>query len=374
METYRLSSKLREKDKEYLIQTANDANLGLVATTIFVDGILTETTNCPHPDDIRPQEVLSLVKASHEEKKKEIETLLQSYRRVLESGEAETMHHLGTAFYYKGFYQEARELFRAATSIDPNHHQALNQLALTELALGNVRTAILAAQAAVAKRPRYADYHNNLGESFLADGACHKAIMEFEEAISINLYYADAYFNLGLAQLLNAQAFPDREQTQDRIARMTDCFYKASLINTAYQGQSLDEGLAALKDGDLNRALHTFKSIRETKKEHHRQEFAGFHMKLILFPEWASEKAVTDRIEFLTQEIRKNPAYVDLQAELAQCYLEQGRIAWQKGVEQYKQAADINPSLANLQTALEQAQALYGHLCATVSTISEKSS
>lgn len=373
METYRLNSKLRDNDKEYVIQTANDANLGLVATTVFVDGVLTETVNCPHPEDIRPQEVLSLVKATHEEKKHEIETLLQSFRRVLEANDPETMHHLGTAFYYKGFYQEARELFRAATAADSNHHQALNQLSLTELALGNVRTAIGAAQTAVTRRPRYADYRNNLGEAYLADGACRKAIMEFEEAVSINLYYADAYFNLGLAHLLQAHAESNHAALPERIARITDCFYKASLINASYQGQSFDEGLSALRARNLNQALHVFTAIRDMKKEQHRREFAGFHMKLILFPEWASEKAVNDRIEFLTAEIRKNPAYVDLQSELAQCFLEQGRIAWHKGVEQYRRAAESNPSLTGLHAAFEQAQTLYGHLCATVTTISETS-
>jgi hypothetical protein len=78
METYRLSSKLKEKDREYLIQTANDSNVGTVATVIYVDGVLTETVNCPHPADVQPQEVLSLVKMTHNEKKQEIETLLQT--------------------------------------------------------------------------------------------------------------------------------------------------------------------------------------------------------------------------------------------------------------------------------------------------------
>jgi hypothetical protein len=113
METYRLSSKLREKDREYLIQTANDNDLGSVATTIYVDGVLTETVNCPHPNEIKPQDVLSFVKVTHGEKKKEVETLLQTYARVLNSGDVESMSQLGTAFFFKGFYHEARELLKA---------------------------------------------------------------------------------------------------------------------------------------------------------------------------------------------------------------------------------------------------------------------
>ena len=167
METYRVSSKLRENNKEYLIQTANDANLGLVATTIYVDGIPTESASCPHPGDIKPQEVMSLVNLTHGEKKKEIENLLQSYHKALQGGRPEAMCHLGTAFLYKGFYHEARDLFLAATSVDSEYHQAYNQLCVAEQVLGSIGSAIDSGKKAVALRPRYADYRNALGEAYL---------------------------------------------------------------------------------------------------------------------------------------------------------------------------------------------------------------
>ena len=192
---------MKDQDREYLIQTANDSSIGNVATTTYVDGILTESINCPHPTDIRPQDVLSLVKLTHEEKKREIEALLQTYRRGIDGGDPELMFQLATAFYYKGFFQESRELCRVSLTLNSELHQTYNQLGLTELALGSVSDAISAGLEAVKRRPRFADYHNNLGESYLAGGDFRAAVVQFEEAIGINLYYADAYFNLGLTHL-----------------------------------------------------------------------------------------------------------------------------------------------------------------------------
>ncbi len=372
METYRLSSKLREKDREYLIQTANDNDRGSVSTIIYVDGVLTETVNCPHPSEIKGQDVLSFVKVTHGEKKKEMETLLQTYGRVLESGDVETMSQLGTAFYYKGFCHEARELLKAALMLSPEHHQSFNQLGLTELQMGNVHTAIESLSRAVTLRPRFADYRNNLGEAYLADGNGKKAAAEFEEAININLYYADAYFNLGLAHLFMLSAGRDQTMFAPVANKVSDCMNKASLIHTGYKSDTFDAGLAALRSGAVDKALYAFRSIREARRESHRLEFAGFYMKFIQFPEWSSERAIYERISLLKAEIAKNPTYVDLQTELAQCYLELARYAWQKGIEHFRKTADLNPTLGKVHHALEESERVYQQLCDTVSKIAEK--
>ena len=372
METYRVNSKLRENNKEYLIQTANDANLGLVETTIYIDGVPAESASCPHPEDIKPQEVMSLVNITHGEKKKEIEHLLQSYHTVMQGGSPEAMFHLGTAFLYKGFCHEARDLFLAATAANKEYHQAYNQLCITEQVMGNIARAIESGSRAVELRPKYADYRNALGEAYLSDDSPRKALTEFEEAIRINLYYGDAYFNLGLAKLLLLLKQGRLTNPEEELAGITDCLYKASLITPGYKGQAFDEGMKALKRRDLETALRALKVIREAKKEKHRQEFAGFYMKLILFPQLSSEQAVRDRIDFLKGEITKNPSYVDLQAELGRCYLEMSRMTWQRGVEQYRKTAELGPTLTEIQSALDTAERVHETIISAVNRISSK--
>ena len=372
METYRLSSKLRENDTEYLIQTANDANLGAVYTTTYVNGVVAERIACPHPVQVDPQEVLSLVKGSHQEKKREVETLLNAYRTVIRQGDAETMYQLGTAFFYKGFFTEARELFYHTTLARKEHHQGLNYLGMTELMLGNKTEAIEAARRAVELRPRFADYRNNLGEALLADRQCEEAIAQFEEAVSINMYYSDAYFNLALAHMTDAHLHADPAGWPQRHTRILDLVRKAALIYERYRGREYDAGMEALQRGDVREAMNIFKSIRETRRNGSRQEFASFHMKFLTLGDWVSEKAIADRISFLRGEINKNPTYVDLHAELAQCYLEQSKMAWQNGIDQYAKAIEINRGLKRVSQSKQAAEDVYERMTSAMSQITEK--
>jgi len=261
METYRLSSKLREKNREYLIQTANDTVLGTVSTSVYADGVPTETTNRPHPTEISPQQVLSVVKMTHGEKRSELEALLKAHNEFSVKGDFNSMHQLGMAFFFKRLYLESIELFREVLALKPEHHQALNQLGVAYLAAGKFDAAIKACRQAVAHRPEYADYRNNLGEAYLASSLASEALSEFEKAISINMYYGDAYLNLGLASLLDAVNDPVREKTPGLIKQAIECFNRAALIHPEHKLRSeFEEGLAALEESDMARAINCFKA------------------------------------------------------------------------------------------------------------------
>ncbi len=372
METYRVSSKVTDRNREYLIQTSNDATLGAVATSVYVNGEPKETVNCPHPNDVSPQEILSLVKLAHGEKKKEIETLLGAYHRALDSGSPEMLFHLGTAFYYKGFIEEALELFLSAVRTKPDYHEALNYLGLTQITAGHSAQAVESISRAVEQRPGFADYRNNLGEAYLNNEDPRRAVGEFEQAIGINMYYADAYLNLGMAHLAMALQYGGRQSDPAAMTRITDCFRKASLIYDGYATPQYEEGVTALAQQDLLRAHAIFRRIRESKKENHRREFSSYYMKFISYPELVNEQVIVDRISFLKSEIEKNPTYVDLHAELGHAYLEQARLSWQRAIDQFRRSAEINPALAKVRVALDVTQETYLNMAHALRRISEK--
>lgn len=373
METYRISSKLRDRDHEYLIQTTNDASAGTVLTDVYVDGLRTETVSCPHPGDINPQEVLSLVKVTHGEKKKELETLLQAFGDVLSKGEPDVTYQLGTAFYYKRFYREAAELFAAVINLMPDHHQARNYLAMTQLCLGQLAEARESAESAVDARPGYADYRNNLGEIYLASENAEAAAEQFERAIEINMYYSDAYFNLALANGLKAKKSDDHQLRTQAIGRMVEGLNKAAMIDSELRDMAdFKNGFQHLQTGDFGRAMNSFLSVRESRREARRLQFSTYYMRFLLHPGWVTERAVVERIEFLEDAIRKNPSYVDLQAELGYCYLEHSRLVWDKGVRQLRKTAEMNPSLTNIRKALDRAETAQTALKQTVGDITKK--
>ena len=372
MENYRLKSKLVENKKEYTIQTSNDAERSAVLTVLQVNGEAMDVVTCPHPAEIDSEEILSLVKLRHDEMKGEIEALLEAYRQVMTKGDARRMYHLGTAFYYKGLHGEALDLFESATQLDSQFHQAYNHLAMTYMVLGRGAEAVKAASTAVGQRPSYADYRNTLGEALLSAESCRRAVIEFEEAIKVNLYYGDAYFNLGLALILNAIKAEDTGLFQQVLSKCTDHFNRAVLISPEYKTDTLEQGLKALRNSDLRGAFNLLKSVRDEKREHHRQEAAAFYMKFVMFPEWVTEEAVGDRISYLCREIEKNPTYVDLYAELGHCHLEMAKLSWQKGLEQFRQVLQMNNSLSKVSGHLDAVRDEYDNICRVLSRIAEK--
>ncbi|UCD63389.1 MAG: tetratricopeptide repeat protein [Candidatus Zixiibacteriota bacterium] len=372
METYRLNSRVVENDKEYVIQTTNDVALGTVSSEVYVNGKLADVARLPHPEQARPEEVLSLVKSTHGEKKKEIETLLKAYRQAMESTNPEIMYHLGLAFFYKRLFVEARELFEAAVKLNGRYHEASNFLGQAELGLGHNDRAVSAAEKAVATRPDYADYHNNLGEAYLAAKSLDKAQAEFARAIEINLYYGDAYFNYGLALILEARRDDRVAVVPNLVTKANDYFNKAALIYPGYKTATFEKGIRALEARDLKAAANLLYSVRQEKKESHGRRYAPYYMKYALHPQWITEKIVQDRIDFLHNEIVKNPTYVDLYAELSRCYLELARMQWKKGLEHFHKTLEINPGLAKIGSHLDAAEDVYDKIKQVVEKITDQ--
>lgn len=355
MENYRLKSKVSINDKEYLVQTVNDASQMSVVSSLFVDGQILEVTRLPHPGEVSAEDILTMVKTTHEEKKGELEHLLATYGKVVSSGDIELMYHLGTAFYYKRMWDEAATLFENVLTAELDHHQAANYLGLTLMANGKHDQAVKVLARAVELRPNFADYHNNYGEALMEAGFYRRAVEELDAALKENIYYSDAYFNLGLAYIGNAVRREDFDMYANLLDKTSDVFNRAVLIAPEYKTAQFDEALEALRQNDLPRAFTMFKAIRDSKRERSRQEFSSFYLRFLLYADRPNERAVADRIRYLQEEIRKNPSYVDLHHELALCYLQQAQFYWRRGIEQFRKTLEINPRLGKARDGLDKA-------------------
>lgn len=373
MESYRLSSKLREKDREYLIQTVNDVEHGSVCTTVFVDGVRTDTFNHPYTDSLGGEQLLVLVKEAHGERRRELEAILQAYQEVSLQGDLQSMYRLATAFYYRRFYREAGDLLGGVIRIDPSYHQAHYLLALAQLALGQGVEAVNSAAEAVKYRPGYADYRHNLGEALLAAGAVNESIAEFEAAISINMYYGEAYFNLGLARLLEASRSNNPEYRRDLGARISDHFRKAALIHPELENHSsFREGLTSLASYDHSGALAAFKRVREARKEARRLEFIAINGRLMTPRDAWTTEALVEQIRTLQAQLGRHPGYLDLQVELARCYMEQSRLMWERAVEECGRIIEAHPEASHVEFTIEQARAVGQAIERTLTSLDKK--
>ncbi len=355
METYRLSSKLIEINREFLIKTSNDVKVNSVISTVYVNGEETETAKCPHPVEFSPEEILTLVKSKHSEKKAEVEVMLKCYNETMESGESERMFQLGTAFFYKKYSRESRELFNSAIALNPQFHQACNYLGMVELEMGDLNKAVEVSEKAVSMKPGFADYRFNLGHAYLAIKNCPKAVREFEEAISTNLYYADAYISLALAYLLNAIEQQNITLFQNVLTKTIDAVKKASIIDPFFDNEIHKDGLIAIEALDVEVAFAMFSKLLKNKKEKRDIELSDYYVKYLYSSDANDDKTLSHRINYLKEEIEKYPTYADLHDEISSCYLSLARNYWQNSLNHLQKALDINPSLDNINNLLEEA-------------------
>ncbi len=372
MEPYRLSSRIVENEKEYLVQTINDERQGIIRSSLFVNGDLLDSSVLPHSEEISETDILNLVKTTHGRKISELEYLLKNFKNIMEQGNPETMYQLGSALYYKRMYPESRELLRSAVSLQPKHHKAWLALSQAESAMKNTSEAVRAGSRAVELRGQFADYHNNLGELYLEAGSCKRAVIELEEAVKLNVYYADAYYNLALANIYNGISREDFSMFSELTPKANDLLQKATLIDPGFRTSVYESGLTALNNGELKEAFSLLKTARDEKKEKIRRQQAIYYDRFLMSSDWASQTAISERITYLENELDKNPGYIDLLHELGVCHLQQAKLGWQRGVEYFQQAVDVNHELKKSLRAKELAAEELLRISDAVIDISEK--
>ncbi len=369
METYRLSSKLKNADREIVIQTSNDASVRAILSTVYVDGQAANVTRTRHPGEWSAEEILSMVKFRHNQKKEELESMLVAFQVVMDRGEPEAMYQLGTAFFYKKLFEEALTLFDSATTLSGTFDGAYNFMARTEMELERYDRAIRAARAAVEMKPAYADYRHTLGESLMLAGSYREAVAEFEEAVRINTYYGDAYFCLGLSLLLNSVYQKDISLFGAVVSRSSDYFKKAGIIDDQYEGELFAEGFKLLEEQDLESAYVLFRKVYDARKRDKFQDLSGYYMKYVHFYGEPTPESLDRRIEYLREEIQKHPDYADIYTELARLYLERTRYSCTLSIEHYRKALDVNPAMDNVErqlTAVQEGLASIDQLVAQV--------
>ena len=148
--------------------------------------------------------------------------------------------NLAVKNHQEGKTDIAQELYNQVLKIDPNHSQALNNLAVIFTNSKEYQKAKKCYEKAIEINLNYADSHNNLGFIFKELGDDQKAKKCFEKAIEINPNYAHAHNNLGII-------FKQLEEN----LKAKDCFEKAIEINSNFADAYYNLAITSLKLEDV---------------------------------------------------------------------------------------------------------------------------
>ena len=195
--------------------------------------------------------------------------------------------------HQEGRLDVAQELYNQILKINPNHSQALNNIAVIFTNLKEYQKAKECYQKAIEINPSYQAAHNNLGTIFTNLKEYHKAKKCHEKAIEINPNYSDAHYKLGIV-------FKELREHQ----KAKDCYQKAIEINPNYQAAHNNLGNIFKKLGENEKAKNCF------------------------------EKA-----------IKINPNYADAHYNLGNIFKELGEN--EKAKNCYVKAIEINPNYAD---------------------------
>ncbi|MBD3218165.1 MAG: tetratricopeptide repeat protein [candidate division Zixibacteria bacterium] len=355
-QAFKLNTRLATGDKEYLIQTVNDDHGKRVLTSLFSNGELLDTFEEKFDSGIKSDDLKKLVNSAHEDRRRELQQLIELYQNSAEIADPKSLHYLGQALYYRRMYLESIKLFQKSVEIDPEFDEGWLNLGGVQFALNKFTEACQSFSKAVELRPKFADYRNHLGEAFLALDSCKRAVIEFDEALKLNIYYGEAYLNKALAYILNAIRREDFNLFTNQEEMTKKALEKASVIMPDIVDQDFLEGQKFFEQGNLEKAFARFLTCREKRRQQKDAESSDFYLKFMLGTGSLNEKMIARRIKYLQSAISNNPHYPDLHYELAVAYTLMGRYIHEKAIEEYKKALSVNPDFERAKKNLKLAE------------------
>ena len=202
--------------------------------------------------------------------------------------------------------QDAQNYYQKVLKINPNHSQALNNIAVFFTNSKDYQKAKSCYEKAVEINPNYADAHYNLGNIFKKLGDLQKALSCYEKVIKINPNYTVAHNNLGII-------YSDLEENQKALS----CYEKAIKINPNYADAHHNLGNIFQKLEENQKALSCYEKVIKINPN-----YTAAHNNLgVIYSDLEENQKAKDCFE---KAIKINPNY---QAAL----INRGKILFDKG-------------------------------------------
>jgi tetratricopeptide (TPR) repeat protein len=231
--------------------------------------------------------------------------------------------------YQKNDIKEAQNLYNKILEIDPNHSQALNNIAVIFTKLKDYQKAKDCFEKAIKINPNYADAHYNLGNIFKSLRESQKAKDCYEKVIEINPNYSSAHYNLGVIY----QGLGENQKAKE-------CFEKAIEINPNYTDPHNNLGIIYKELGENQKAKSCYEKAIEINPN-----YADAHNNLgVIYQDLGENQKAK---EYFKKAISINPNHANANNNLGVIFKKLGEL--QKAIGCYEKAIAINP---NFQVAL----------------------
>lgn len=299
-----------------------------------------------------------------------LDASISLFKRQVEIDSNSVIAHnaLGTAFFEKGYSDQAEKEFRRAIEINSNFGLAHTNLGMVLAEKGLLDKALKENEIAVELDPNDGEARVNLGHILLANGFCDKAMREYKLALKLNPKLEYAYDGIGeihviqknydkaihyfrRAVALNSnseiahhnlgRAYVEKELIDDGIKE----FERAIELNPNKAEAYNDLGIAYSRKGSISRAIKAYKLAIKLQPNDPR-----FHANLgsAYFDKHLIDNAIKE-YEFSLEHDPENAAILN---NLGAAYAKNGRS--EEAAEKFESALRINPDFEEAKANLNQ--------------------
>ena len=147
---------------------------------------------------------LVLKKAVNLHLSKKLDQAEELYKKILKynPNHLDALNNLASIYNYKKKHEQAKDLLEFVLKIQPNNTDALNNYGNALKGLGFFNEALVFYEKSILLKPDFVDALNNKGNCLTSIGKLKDAFKVFNEAITINPNHINSNWNLGLLQLL----------------------------------------------------------------------------------------------------------------------------------------------------------------------------
>jgi len=232
---------------------------------------------------------------------------------------------LATQHHQAGRLQEAERLYRQVLARQPEHADAMHNLAVIALQVGRNDAAVEMIRRAIVLNPNHSEAHYNLGTALQNKGQLDEAIAAFRQAIALNPNLPEAHNNLG-------NALKDKEQFDEAIA----AYRQAISLSPNFPEAHNNLGVALKDKGQLDEAIAACRRAIAL-----RPNYAEAHYNL---GNALKEKGQPDEaIAAYRRAIALNPKLPEAHSNLGNALKDKGQL--DEATIAYRQATALGPNL-----------------------------
>lgn len=356
MEDIGLNDNLAAGSRQFHVQTATLVEDGVIRSEVFEKGQVLFVENFHYErrndgNDKGPEGRLRrVVDTFHQSIIEEIDCLFEMSDRIFSEDSISAHEKIGQVFLYMHIFDKAERHFKKTLEMDPDRHSCYVHLGRCYYRQKRYKQATDVLTDLLNRNAPFPDLHNLMGQIMLEKRSYRKALQSFKQALKLNPAYIEAYFNLSeaiLSRITRLTGADRREDLRKSIEFLQIILKKIDHYGDADDRQTCAQIIKTLNSEGPKKALVLMHEYREDNFIRRiPPEIIGyrFSLRLLYSEEAMSTELLNTFEEKLSAALEKNPSYPDLWHYLGLIHLMQCRHFFLKGLDNFKDATQINPN------------------------------